>query len=76
MRGEKELKGHGAGERLTQRQMILAKCCECCGNYADGRIDCAIPECPLYPVMPYGSIKRAATSRKVKPASPLAAKRG
>jgi hypothetical protein len=76
MRGEGELKKHEAGERLTQRQMILAKCFECCGNYADGREDCAIPECPLYPMMPYGSIRRAATSRKMKQRPPLEGKKG
>jgi len=45
------------GDRLTQRQAILAKCAECMGNHIDGRIDCQMPECPLYPFMPYGSFK-------------------
>jgi hypothetical protein len=40
-------------KRLTQRQAILAKCCDCTGYHADGRIDCAMPDCPLYPYMPY-----------------------
>ena len=41
------------GERLTQRQAILAKCFECGGYYADGRKDCEMPDCALYPYMPY-----------------------
>ncbi len=53
MRGEKEFKRHQMGERLTLRQMILAHCYDCMGRYADGKIDCKIPECPLYPRMPY-----------------------
>ena len=76
MRGAKELRKHEAGERLTMKQMILAKCYDCRGKYADGKLDCLIPECSLYPMMPYGTIRRAATSRKVKPASPLEAKTG
>jgi hypothetical protein len=44
-----------AGKRLTQRQAIVAKCAECCGGYADGKVDCRVPVCPLYPLMPYRS---------------------
>ena len=32
---------------------IRAKCGDCMANYADGRVDCIIPECLLYPFMPY-----------------------
>jgi len=53
-RGSREFKAYQFGKKLTPRQMILAKCYECCGNYADGNVDCTIPECPLYPLMPYG----------------------
>jgi len=35
------------------RQMILAKCYECMAYYGDGKIDCKIPLCPLYPLMPF-----------------------
>jgi hypothetical protein len=52
-RGAKELKKHLSGGKLTQRQAILATCYECCGGYADGKIDCFIQTCPLYPWMPY-----------------------
>lgn len=42
-----------AGERLTQRQAILAKCFECTNGFADGRRDCLVMTCPLHPFMPY-----------------------
>lgn len=51
--GRKELLKHMEGQRLTQRQIIEAKCFECMGGYADGPCDCNIPGCPLYPLMPY-----------------------
>ena len=43
---------------LSPLQSILAKCAECCGDFADGNQDCKIPGCPLYPYMPYGTAKR------------------
>ncbi len=52
-KGRKELIAHLEGKRLTLRQMILAKCYDCMGFFADGRVDCNIPECALYPVMIY-----------------------
>ncbi len=53
-RGIKELEKHLMGDRLTQRQMIIAKCADCTNWYGDGRVDCKIPDCPLYPLSPYG----------------------
>jgi hypothetical protein len=47
------LDAHRAGIRLTQRQGILAKCADCMGRYVDGRVDCRVPACPLYPWQPY-----------------------
>ncbi len=52
-RGNKELKKHLLGDRLTQRQAILAKCADCMGYYFDGKVDCQLPDCPLYAFMPY-----------------------
>ena len=52
-RGVKELKRYLNGDRLTQRQAIIAKCADCTNYYADGKDDCLIPDCPLYPFMPY-----------------------
>ena len=41
------------GTTLTRGDAIKAKCCECMGYYIDGREDCLIDNCPLYPYMPY-----------------------
>lgn len=51
--GKTALRKHLAGARLTQRQAILAKCCDCMGYWRDGRADCRVPACSLYPFMPY-----------------------
>jgi len=53
-----------SGKRLTNKQAIMAKCFDCCGYYADGRQDCGIKVCPLYPLMPYGeAVKQARQGR-------------
>jgi hypothetical protein len=41
------------GQKLSARQSAIAKCCDCMGYYVDGRMDCKMPDCPLYPFMPY-----------------------
>jgi len=53
-KGREEIKKYLAGGKLTQRQAILGKCYDCCGGYADGKVDCGIPDCTLYPYMPFG----------------------
>ena len=56
--GKAALHKHLQGKELTKSEAILAKCCECSAEYADGLNDCGIVECPLYPFMPYkGSAK-------------------
>lgn len=52
-KGRKELQRYKEGKRLTQRQAILAKCYDCLGGYIDGKFDCKMPHCSLYPFMPY-----------------------
>jgi hypothetical protein len=52
-KGRQELIKHLKGQRLTFRQSILAKCYDCMGYYADGKMDCIVKDCPLYPFMPY-----------------------
>lgn len=52
-KGKTNLIKHLKGERLTQRQAIIAKCCDCMAYHIDGRINCNIPTCSLYPFMPY-----------------------
>lgn len=64
-KGGKELKKHLMGDKLSPRQMILAKCYECCGNYADGKEDCTIDDCPLYPLMPYGKTWKGREKGKI-----------
>ena len=54
-RGRAELLKHRTGKRLSYKQAVLAKCYECMGYYADGKIDCLIPDCPLFNFMPYRS---------------------
>jgi len=74
--GKTNLVKHLHGERLTQRQAILAKCCDCMCYHADGRLDCQMPHCSLYPFRPYkdnptSSSKKAISSRRRAPATPL-----
>ena len=52
-RDKKYLIAHLSGEKLTPTQAIHAKCYECMGFYADGKADCGISDCPLYPFMRY-----------------------
>ena len=54
-KGRAELMKHRSGKKLSYKQAVLAKCYECMGYYADGKIDCLIPDCPLYNFMPYRS---------------------
>lgn len=52
-RGRNELLKHLSGTKITARQAITAKCYECNGYYADGKADCKMQDCSLYPWMPY-----------------------
>jgi hypothetical protein len=54
-----------SGTHCTAKESILAKCAECCAGYHDGRMDCKMPDCPLYPFMPYGT-KKQKFRRKVE----------
>jgi hypothetical protein len=40
-------------KELTATEAIKAKCAECCAKYEDGKYDCGVTLCPLYPWMPY-----------------------
>ncbi len=53
-RGSAYLTHYHEGKALTRGQSILAKCAECMGDYFDGRMDCAVEGCPLYPWSAYG----------------------
>jgi hypothetical protein len=63
-KGRNELRKHLKGVKLTFKQSILAKCYECMGFYLDGKVNCGIPECPLYPVMPYRKTSTALETPK------------
>lgn len=41
------------GEELTYKELLLAMCAECGGNYIDGRKECEVTDCPVYPIMQY-----------------------
>lgn len=57
-KGVNELKKYQNGSKLSLKESVIAKCAECMNFYMDGRIDCGIKECPLYPWMPYGVLWR------------------
>jgi len=52
-KGVKLLRAYHAGRGLTRGQGMLAKCADCMGEYQDGRADCGVERCPLYPWRPY-----------------------
>jgi hypothetical protein len=69
--GSAALRRYRKGSRLTPVQAIRAKCAECTCDFGDGRVDCAIPGCPLYPWQPYGEAKTARARRGAKSAPAL-----
>jgi hypothetical protein len=62
-RGQKELIKHLEGHRLTLRQAVNAKCYDCTGFYADGKDDCCMPGCSLYPFMAYNQNREKGSKR-------------
>jgi hypothetical protein len=64
--GSTDLKRHLARKDLTAMQAIRAKCADCTGNYADGRVSCELPECPLSPFHHYNPSRRCSTKKKTK----------
>jgi len=57
--GKNALLKYLRGETIHRSAAVKAKCFECCGYYADGRVDCENNDCPLYPFMPYRGRKVA-----------------
>ena len=51
--GKGKLLKYLKGGILTAREAIISKCYDCMGYCADGRVDCEMEQCPLYPWMPY-----------------------
>lgn len=58
--GRTELIRHLTGQRLTLKEALKANCYECNGYFSDGREDCKMPHCPLYPYMVYNPDKQRA----------------
>jgi hypothetical protein len=58
-KGRKELMRHLKGRELTMDEAVHARCYDCMSYYADGTVDCRAPECPLYPYMPFRTVKKA-----------------
>lgn len=59
-RGQRELKRHQAGQRLSYKEIVLAKCYQCTNGYLDGKIDCRVPDCVNYGSMPYREDRKKA----------------
>jgi hypothetical protein len=58
--GSKDLaRYHKTGKPLGKTAAIKAKCVDCMSDYADGRIDCTVADCPLHPFMPYSAENKA-----------------
>lgn len=57
--GKKHLRNYLQGKRIIRSQAIEAKCYDCSCYYIDGRVDCEVHTCPLYPFMPYGKLKKS-----------------
>jgi len=62
-KGKAEIMRQRSGKRLSYKQAVLAKCYECMGYYADGKLDCEIPDCPLYGFMPYRTVNKKFKSK-------------
>jgi hypothetical protein len=68
VKGKREIVKHLYGERLTIREMAIAKCYDCMGYYSDGRgTDCEISTCSLYPIMPYRKQGEKYVGKKMPP---------
>ena len=58
--GRKEYIRFLQGKKITRNEAIAAHCYECMGHYVDGREDCTIGTCSLYPFSPsklYGALR-------------------
>lgn len=64
-RGQKELLKHLSGGKLTFKQAIYARCYDCCGYFSDGKLDCKMPACPLYPFMAYANREKEAPKKSM-----------
>lgn len=63
-RGQKELLKHLSGDRLTLKQAVNARCYDCTGFFADGKVDCGLKHCPLHPFMAYNTNRLQKTNNR------------
>ncbi len=63
-KGRSILLKHLKGEKISKPQALIAKCCDCMCYHIDGRQDCQMPHCPLYPFMPYRREQETASPEK------------
>ncbi len=54
--GQRHYLAYLEGADIGRSAAMTAKCFECCGGYIDGRVDCGVKSCPIYPWMPYAKI--------------------
>ena len=69
-RGKSELVRHLEGGRLIFKEAIYANCYDCMGFFMDGRNDCELLRCPLYPFMIFNRQKGKRSSRRVPETGP------
>ena len=74
-KGKNELITYLRGGELTRSQAMSAACYQCMNYFADGRHDCGIESCPLYPWMPY-TAKPKEKKRKLSEKQLSAMKKG
>ena len=56
--GKNEYLRYLNGQSISIAQAVKAKCFDCCAYYEDGKVDCGVTDCPLYPWMPFGKAKK------------------
>jgi hypothetical protein len=66
-KGKKELIKYLEGGRLTLKQAVNARCYDCMGFYADGKVDCNMPHCSLHPFMPHNQNRGKRTVKNTMP---------
>jgi hypothetical protein len=63
-KGRQELLKHLDGGRLTLKQAVFARCYDCAGFFADGKVDCGLKHCSLHPFMAYNENRAKKTTSR------------
>jgi len=56
-KGKKSLLKHLDKGKLSRKEAMDAKCYDCMAWFADGRMDCKMPKCPLFDYRPYKDVE-------------------